>query len=76
MRIDFDMCSLQRPLDDKSQLRVHLEAEALLGIIEFCESGQAELVSSDALLTPAPQTSGNASKTAETQAIPSRQVPS
>jgi PIN domain len=49
MRIYFDMCSLQRPLDDKSQLRVRLEAEAVLGIIAFCESGQAVLVSSDAL---------------------------
>ena len=48
MRIYFDMCSLQRPLDDKSQLRVRLEVEAILGTIEFCESGQAELVSSDA----------------------------
>jgi hypothetical protein len=49
MRIYLDMCSLQRPLDDKSQLRVRLEAEAVLGIISFCESGQAALVSSDAL---------------------------
>lgn len=49
MRIYLDMCSLQRPLDDRSQLRVRLEAEAVPGIIAFCESGQAELVSSAAL---------------------------
>lgn len=49
MLIYLDMCSLQRPLDDRSQLRVRLEAEAVLGIIAFCESGQAELVSSAAL---------------------------
>jgi predicted nucleic acid-binding protein len=49
MRIYLDMCSLQRPLDDRSQLRVRLEAEAVLGVIAYCESGQAELVSSVAL---------------------------
>jgi predicted nucleic acid-binding protein len=49
MRVYLDMCSLQRPLDDKVQLRVLVEAEAVLGIIALCESGQAELVSSEAL---------------------------
>ncbi len=50
MRIYLDMCSLQRPFDDKSQLRVLVEAEAVLGILALCESGQAELVASDALI--------------------------
>ncbi len=27
------MCSIQRPLDDRSQFRIHLEAEAVLGIL-------------------------------------------
>jgi predicted nucleic acid-binding protein len=49
MLIYLDMCSLQRPIDDKIQLRVVVEAEAVLGIIALCESGQAVLVSSDAL---------------------------
>src|SRR5438105_1947148 len=49
MLIYLDMCSLQRPLDDRSQLRVLVEAEAVLGIIALCESGQAVLISSDAL---------------------------
>jgi hypothetical protein len=49
MLIYLDMCSLQRPLDDKTQLRVLIEAEAVLGIVALCESGQTELVSSDAL---------------------------
>src|SRR4051812_32568638 len=49
MLIYLDMCSLQRPLDDRTQLRVALEAEAVLGILGVCESGQAELVSSDPL---------------------------
>ncbi len=49
MLIYLDMCSIQRPLDDEAQLRVRLEAEAVLSIIKFCESGQATLASSDAL---------------------------
>ncbi len=49
MRVYLDMCSIQRPLDDRSQLRVHVEAEAVLGILALCESGEAELLSSDAL---------------------------
>lgn len=33
MRIYFDNCSLQRPFDNKSQLRIRIEAEAILSII-------------------------------------------
>ena len=49
MRLYLDMCSLQRPLDDKAQLRIALEAEAVLGILGLCQSGEAQLLSSDAL---------------------------
>lgn len=49
MLIYLDMCSLQRPLDDKTQLRIALETEAVLGILALCESRQALLLSSDAL---------------------------
>lgn len=45
-----DMCSLQRPLNDKIQLRVQLEAEAVQGIIELIEHGRIEMISSDALI--------------------------
>lgn len=44
-----DMCSLQRPLDDRSQLRIRVEAEAVLGILSRCEDGGADLMDSDAL---------------------------
>lgn len=44
------MCSLQRPLDKKTQLRIAVEAEAILGILTICESGQAELVASEVLV--------------------------
>jgi predicted nucleic acid-binding protein len=49
MRIYMDMCSLQRPSDDRTQLRIRVESEAVLGILALCESGKAELVSSVAL---------------------------
>jgi hypothetical protein len=49
MRIYLDMCSIQRPMDDHSQLRVQLEAEAVLGTLALCEKGEAELIDSDAL---------------------------
>jgi predicted nucleic acid-binding protein len=49
MLLYLDMCSLQRPLDDKTQPRIALEAEAVLGILALCQSGEAQLLSSDAL---------------------------
>jgi predicted nucleic acid-binding protein len=50
VKIYLDLCAIQRPLDTPNQVRIVLEAEAVLGIISFCDSGQAELVSSEALL--------------------------
>lgn len=50
MRIYVDMCSLQRPLDDKSQLRVLVEAQAILGVLALCESGKVDLITSEALV--------------------------
>jgi predicted nucleic acid-binding protein len=49
MRVYLDACSLQRPLDDRSQPRVNLEAEAVLTILRLVENGDLQLVSSDAL---------------------------
>jgi hypothetical protein len=50
MKIYLDACSLQRPLDNKSQMRVALEAEAVLGVLALCEAGDLELLSSEALV--------------------------
>jgi len=50
MHIYFDTCSLNRPLDDKAQLRVALEAEAILGLMSLCDEGKHELVSSEVLV--------------------------
>ncbi|CAK0761714.1 PINc domain-containing protein [Gammaproteobacteria bacterium] len=49
MRIYLDMCCLQRPMDDQTHLRIHLEAEAILGILAWCEVGSADLLNSVAL---------------------------
>jgi len=50
MKVYLDNCALQRPLDDKNQIRIALEAEAILGVFMLCESGKVELISSDALV--------------------------
>jgi len=33
-KVYLDLCSLQRPLDTKTQIRIAMEAEAVLGIIK------------------------------------------
>ena len=50
MKIYLDTCSLQRPLDSKTQIRIALEAEAILGVIALCEAGDIELISSEVLV--------------------------
>jgi hypothetical protein len=44
MKIYLDNCSLQRPLDDKTQIRIALEAEAILSVLALCEAGGLELI--------------------------------
>lgn len=48
MRVYFDICALQRPLDDPAQLRVRLEAEAVVSLVALCEAGALDLVVSAA----------------------------
>ena len=50
MKVYLDTCSIHRPLDSKNQIRILLEADAVLGIISLCDAGQIDLVSSEALL--------------------------
>ncbi|TAH51775.1 MAG: PIN domain-containing protein [Chloroflexota bacterium] len=57
MKIYLDLCAIQRPLDTSNQIRIILESEAVLGIITFCDIGQAELLSSEALLYEGEQSS-------------------
>jgi predicted nucleic acid-binding protein len=49
MQVYLDACSLQRPLDDRSQPRINDEAEAVLTVLGLVESGQIELLCSEAL---------------------------
>ena len=46
-RIYFDVCCWSRPFDDQTQTRIHLEAEAVLVILEKLETGNWQLVHSD-----------------------------
>jgi predicted nucleic acid-binding protein len=49
MKVYLDTCSLQRPLDSKTQIRIILEADAILGVLSLCEAGSLELVASEVL---------------------------
>lgn len=49
MKIYFDTCGLNRPLDDKTQPRIALEAEAVLAVLSFCNFGASSLVTSEIL---------------------------
>jgi predicted nucleic acid-binding protein len=48
MTIYLDTCSMQRPLDDRGQLRIRLEAEAILSVLDLVEAGTVKLITSDA----------------------------
>jgi hypothetical protein len=63
MRIYLEMCSFQRPLDNKTQIRVAVEAEAILNILALWESGQIKLVSSPTLIFEADKIKSPARKT-------------
>ena len=39
MKIYFDVCCLNRPFDDQTQDRIHLEAEAVITILKHIELG-------------------------------------
>ncbi len=49
MKIYLDACSLQRPFDDKTQVRILLESDAVLGILNYFEMNKIELINSDVL---------------------------
>lgn len=50
IKVYLDLCAIQRPLDTPNQVRIVLEAEAVLGILSLCDAGLIELVSSEALV--------------------------
>lgn len=49
MRIYLDNCSIQRPLDDKSHLRIAVEGECVLKLLDLAEAGAISLISSEVL---------------------------
>ena len=48
-KLYLDACSLCRPFDDQTQLRIHLESESVLHIIELAKNGKLIWFSSEAL---------------------------
>nr|VFJ58996.1 MAG: hypothetical protein BECKFW1821B_GA0114236_10452 [Candidatus Kentron sp. FW] len=46
MLIYLDNCCIQRPLDDRSQPRINLEAKAIEAVLELIKSGTVRLLSS------------------------------
>ncbi|NOY60530.1 MAG: type II toxin-antitoxin system VapC family toxin [Calditrichaeota bacterium] len=50
MKIYLDTCAIQRPVDNKTQFRIILESEAVLGVLSLLENEKIEIVSSDVLL--------------------------
>ena len=49
MKIYLDVCCLNRPFDDQMQDRVHLEAEAILAILNHSLMSNWSLIGSDAI---------------------------
>jgi len=49
VRIYLDNCCFNRPYDDQTQEKVHLESEAILGIIKKCKQPDFEIIGSTAL---------------------------
>jgi predicted nucleic acid-binding protein len=49
MKIYFDVCCLNRPFDDQMQDRVHLEAEAILAILNHSRTAGWSVIGSEAI---------------------------
>lgn len=49
MIIYLDVCCLNRPFDDQTQDRIHLEAEAILSILNHSRTAGWSLIGSDAI---------------------------
>ncbi|HEY0020651.1 MAG TPA: PIN domain-containing protein [Longimicrobium sp.] len=49
IRLYLDTCCYSRPSDDQIQLRVRLESEAILGIVEHAARGEWTIIGSEAV---------------------------
>ena len=50
MKIYLDVCCLNRPFDDQTQDRIHLESEAILTILKYIEKKQWTMINSETIL--------------------------
>lgn len=49
MKIYLDVCCLNRPFDDQTQDRIHLEAEAILAVLNYSRMSGWKVIGSDAI---------------------------
>ena len=49
MKIYLDVCCLNRPFDDQTQDRIHLEAEAILSILNYSRTAGWSVIGSDVI---------------------------
>jgi len=49
VKVYLDLCAIQRPLDTPDQIRIALEAEAVLGLIDLIMNDRIELLASEVL---------------------------
>ena len=49
MKLYLDCCCYNRPFDEQTQIKVHLESEAILSIITKCKQNKNEIIGSAAL---------------------------
>jgi len=49
MKIYLDNCCYNRPFDNQTQMKIHLEGEAILAIIDKCKENNDEIIGSVAL---------------------------
>jgi predicted nucleic acid-binding protein len=55
-KIYLDACCLNRPFDDQTQSRIYLEAQAVITILNQCQTGTWKLINSSALIAELNQT--------------------
>ncbi|MDP3260049.1 MAG: PIN domain-containing protein [Thermodesulfovibrionales bacterium] len=49
LRIYLDVCCLNRPFDDQTQDRIHLESEAILSILNYSQTLNWDIIGSEAI---------------------------
>ncbi|MBI1811282.1 MAG: PIN domain-containing protein [Nitrospirae bacterium] len=49
LRIYLDVCCLNRPFDDQTQARIHLESEAVLSILNYSQTLNWNVIGSEAI---------------------------